>query len=112
MEGDGSFRPEETENLSTAEVRGIIHSRVRQEGETAIDRIRISNRLHGIGDRVIVDSGYPDILFVGVIVDIYYTGQNEKKVIVERRSGCNLLWYRAGLKLLHASHIVNKNCVR
>ena len=110
MEGDGSFRPEESQNYSIAEVRRIIHSRIRQEGKTPIDRIRIGNCLHGIGDRVIVEKFLdPYILFVGTIVDIYYIGQHDYRVIVEQRSGCNLLWYRTGLDHLHASNIICSN---
>ena len=104
MEGEGSFCPDETENSSRAEVRRIIHSRQREEGETSLDRIRISNRLHGIGDRVIVQKYNPDIFFVGV-----YVGDYEHRIIVERKSGCNLIWYRTHRHHLHASNIISNS---
>ena len=97
------------EIVSREEITVLIRARYRREGETSIDRVRISGRLHGIGDRVIVRAFDPDLIFTGRIVDIYYLRPNEFKVIVERRCGCNLIFYRTELYHLHASEIIIDN---
>ena len=80
----------EQSGLSREEIREIVVSRPRREGETSVDRVRISNRLHGICDRVIVRQYNPDLIFVAQIIDIYYVGARDSRVIVERRCGCKI----------------------
>ena len=93
----------EQSGLSREEIREIVVSRPRREGETSVDRVRISNRLHGICDRVIVRLYNPDLIFVAKIIDIYYVGARDFRVIVERRCGCNILFYRTTVDNLHAT---------
>ena len=95
--------------VSREEITVLIRARHRQEGETSIDRVRISGRLHGIGDRVIVRAFGPDLIFSGTIVDIYYLAPYELKIIVERRCGCNLIFYRTELHHLHARENIIDN---
>ena len=95
--------------VSREEITVLIRARHRREGETSIDRVRISGRLHGIGDRVIVRAFGPDLIFSGIIVDIYYLGPYNFKIIVERRCGCNLIFYRTELYHLHASETIIDN---
>ena len=96
---------------SIDKIREVIHSRPRREGETSVDRVRISHRLHSIGDRVVVRQFDPDLLFVGTIVDIYYIGSFDFRVIVERRCGCNISFYRTTVQHLHQSEVIS-NYVR
>ena len=95
--------------ISREEIQEIIHLRPQREGETSVDRVRISNGLHRIGDRVIVQRFNPDLIFVGTIVDIYYIGALDFRIIVQRRCGCNLLFYRTAVHHLHQRDVIIDN---
>ena len=101
-----AFYPQQSE-LTRQQLEELILSRHWQEGETAVDRVCISNRLHSIGDQLIIRKFNPDITCVGTIVDLYYIGEFDYRVIVRRKTGCNVLWYRCGLHHCHTSDVIS-----
>ena len=79
-------------------VKKALH-RLRSVGEESLEEIKICGTFHRIGERVIIREYDPKLIFSGEIVDIYYKDISEPRIIIERKSGCNIIWYRIKLSL-------------